>query len=381
MRLVIGIALVAIALAAVFTLRSGSVNVEALQELSTLKDMPVALKTDSKQVFVRMIDTGGKLTEPVLTPKVVKTEAEWKAMLSPEQFRILRSSGTEPAFCGGLLKNKEEGIYLCGACSLPLFLSKSKFESGTGWPSFYEAVGSTNILERPDFSHGMVRTEILCPRCESHMGHLFPDGPEPTGLRYCLNSESLKFAANTNLKSFGEPVNRTPVETMVIAGGCFWCVEAVFEEVDGVLDAVSGYAGGDARTANYEAVCTGTTAHAEAVRLVYDPARTAYESLLKVHFATHDPTTLNRQGADSGPQYRSAIFYADDAEKAKAEQVIAELGASGKFSGKIVTTLEPLTEFYPAEPYHQNYVCRNPNQGYVKAVALPKVKKVREILK
>ncbi len=167
--------------------------------------------------------------------------------------------------------------------------------------------------------------------------------------------------------------------TAVFAGGCFWCVEAVFEELDGVIDAVSGYAGGTKETANYEAVCTGTTGHAEAVQIIYDPARIGYRKLLEVHFATHDPTTLNRQGNDVGPQYRSTVFYANDEEKRVAQDVIAELTKGRAFGKPIVTTLEPLGEFYPAETYHQSYVCMNPLQGYVRAVALPKVEKVRKL--
>ena len=165
--------------------------------------------------------------------------------------------------------------------------------------------------------------------------------------------------------------------TAVFAGGCFWCVEAVFEELDGVIDAVSGYAGGTRETANYEAVCTGSTGHAEAVQIIYDPSRIGYHRLLEVHFATHDPTTLNRQGNDVGPQYRSAIFYANQEEQRIAREYIAALNASGAFDRPIVTTLEPLTEFFPAEAYHQSYVCVNPRQGYVRAVALPKVEKLR----
>jgi peptide-methionine (S)-S-oxide reductase len=164
----------------------------------------------------------------------------------------------------------------------------------------------------------------------------------------------------------------------VFAGGCFWCVEAVFEELDGVIDAVSGYAGGDEASANYEAVCTGRTGHAEAVEIIYDPQKISYEKLLEVHFATHDPTTLNRQGADAGPQYRSPIISTDDEQKQLAEAYIADLAESGAFASKIVTTLEPLEKFYPAETYHQGFVCRNPNQGYVRGVALPKVAKVRQ---
>jgi peptide-methionine (S)-S-oxide reductase len=169
----------------------------------------------------------------------------------------------------------------------------------------------------------------------------------------------------------------TVLATAVFAGGCFWCVEAVFEELDGVSDAISGYAGGSEQTANYEAVCTGTTGHAEAVKIFYDPKRISYRKLLEVHFATHDPTTLNRQENDAGTQYRSAIFYANAEEKRIAQDYIAELDKSGHYGRPIVTTLEPLKEFYPAEAYHQNYVCTNPRQGYVQAVAMPKVDKVR----
>ena len=339
------------------------------------------LKANSDMVYVRVIDENGQLTEPVLTKKVFRTEAEWKARLTAEQFRIMRSQGTEPAFCGGLLNNKEAGLYLCAGCELPLFNSDAKFESGTGWPSFFQPVGDTNILERADLSHGMARTEILCPRCDSHLGHVFPDGPRPTGLRFCLNSESLKFSATADLKNYGEKASALETTELVIAGGCFWCVEAVFENLDGVLDVVSGYAGGDEKSANYKAVSTGATKHAEAVRIVYDPDRVSMTQLLKIHFSTHDPTTLNRQGNDVGPQYRSTIFYVDDEQKQIAEAFIAELTELKTFKSPIVTTLEPLEKFYLAEAYHQNYVCRNPAQGYVRAVALPKVEKLEKMLK
>ena len=165
---------------------------------------------------------------------------------------------------------------------------------------------------------------------------------------------------------------------IVLAGGCFWCVEAVYEALDGVIDVESGYAGGDAATANYELVKTGRTRHAEAVRITYDPAKIKLGTILKVFFTTaHDPTTLNRQGADVGPQYRSAIFYASDEQKQVAADYIQQLNDAGVFRNPIVTTLEPLDEFYPAETYHQDFARQNPDNGYIQGVSQPKVEKTR----
>jgi methionine-S-sulfoxide reductase len=168
------------------------------------------------------------------------------------------------------------------------------------------------------------------------------------------------------------------MKTAVLAGGCFWCTEAAFEQLAGVSDVTSGYAGGKRETANYRAVCGGDTGHAEAIRISYDPAKISYEQLLDVFFDAHDPTQLNRQGADMGTQYRSAIFYASDDEKLAAEAKIAALTAAKKFPRPIVTTLEPLGEFFPAEDYHQDYARLNPDQPYIQGVSLPKVCKVRE---
>ena len=168
--------------------------------------------------------------------------------------------------------------------------------------------------------------------------------------------------------------------TAVFAAGCFWCVEAVFQPLDGVIDVVSGYAGGTSETATYEMVASGQTDHAEVVQITYDPSQVTYGQLLRVFFATHDPTMLNRQGPDHGSQYRSAIFYASDEEKQTAAAYIAQLESAGAFTGPIVTTLEPLGQFYEAEAYHQDYARRNPDQPYIRGVAQPKVDKLREKL-
>lgn len=165
----------------------------------------------------------------------------------------------------------------------------------------------------------------------------------------------------------------------VFAGGCFWCVEAVFLALEGVQGVVSGYAGGGAESANYEAVCTGRTGHAEAVEIQYDPTVISYGELLRVFFSVaHDPTQLNRQGNDRGPQYRSAIFFSSPEEKRVVEDYIRLIDEAGVYQDPVVTTLEPLETFYPAEDYHQNFAGKHPQQPYIMAVAAPKLKKVRE---
>lgn len=145
-------------------------------------------------VRVRLMGEDGHLAEPAEVEKVVKGDDEWRARLTPEQYRVTRRQGTEPPGCGTLLDNKRNGVYSCVCCGLPLFASGAKFDSGTGWPSFFKPAADENVAERPDRSHGMVRVEILCARCDAHLGHVFPDGPPPTGRRHCLNSESLTFA-------------------------------------------------------------------------------------------------------------------------------------------------------------------------------------------
>lgn len=187
---------------------------------------------------------------------------------------------------------------------------------------------------------------------------------------------------SAEVSAVADPVASVEPRQIVLAGGCFWCVEAVYEQLDGVLDVESGYAGGDASTANYNAVSSGQTKHAEVVRITYDPTKITYGTILKIFFSTaHDPTTLNRQGNDVGPQYRSAIFYANDEQKQIASDYIKQLNAAGIYSNPIVTTLEPLDAYYPAEVYHQDYASQNPDNPYIQGVSKPKVDKTRKAYK
>lgn len=167
-------------------------------------------------------------------------------------------------------------------------------------------------------------------------------------------------------------------EVATLAGGCFWCLEAVFDELRGVTSVVSGYAGGHARKPTYQQVCTGATGHAEVVQITFDPSVVSYRELLEVFFTVHDPTTLNRQGADVGTQYRSAIFYHTPEQRETAEQVINKLDGAKIWDAPIVTEVVPFTEFFPAEDYHQEYFANNPNQPYCRAVVAPKVAKFRQ---
>jgi methionine-R-sulfoxide reductase len=163
----------------------------------------------TRTVLVKVFNRAGQLVGPLEVPRVEKTDAEWRALLTPEQFQVARAQGTERPFCGTLLDNKRHGVYSCVCCGLPLFASSAKFESGTGWPSFFEPVAEENVAVRRDTSHGMVRVEILCARCDCHLGHAFPDGPQPTGVRHCVNSESLAFTDVEDLATLVDPAAAT----------------------------------------------------------------------------------------------------------------------------------------------------------------------------
>lgn len=187
-------------------------------------------------------------------------------------------------------------------------------------------------------------------------------------------------AEAANSKTIGnDSMNANKPQLATFGGGCFWCTEAVFQQLNGVEKVVSGYAGGHVENPTYEQVCNKDTGHAEVIQITYDPSQIAFAELLEVHWKTHDPTTLNRQGGDAGPQYRSVVFYHDDEQRKAAEHYKEKLGKSGAFDSPIVTEITPFTNFYSAEGYHQNYFQDNPNQGYCRAIIGPKVEKFRAV--
>ncbi|MBM4109413.1 MAG: bifunctional methionine sulfoxide reductase B/A protein [Phycisphaerae bacterium] len=293
-----------------------------------------------------------------LTPLSKERTDQLAASLTDEERRIILRKGTEPAFCGNLLDNKKDGVYLCRLCSLPLFSSHAKFNSGTGWPSFFKPVDPDHVRYERDTSHAMTRVEILCARCGAHLGHVFDDGPrETTGLRYCLNSAALEFhEKGADLPAAARPIM---TETAYFAGGCFWGVEDRFQQTPGVIDALSGYMGGSKPDPTYRQVCEGDTGHAETVRVAFDPTRVSYDDLLAAFFKYHDPTQLNRQGPDVGSQYRSAIFPADAGQLKAARAFVDAQQANPRFKGRrVVTQVLPLDQagaFFPAEDDHQDY--------------------------
>jgi peptide methionine sulfoxide reductase msrA/msrB len=289
------------------------------------------------------------------------------AALTPEQFRVTQKNGTERPGTGALLKNKHAGIYVDIVSGEPLFASTDKYESGCGWPSFTKPIDVANVKATRDWSMLIPRTEVRSAQGDSHIGHVFKDGPRDRGgLRYCINSAALRFVARADMAAQGygaylDQIEEPPAMTQraVLAGGCFWGMQDLIRKLPGVVSTRVGYSGGEVPNATYRHHGN----HAEAIEIIFDPARTDFRRLLEFFFQIHDPTTVNRQGNDRGASYRSAIFYTDDVQKAVAEETIADVEASGLWPGKVVTELSPAGDFWEAEPEHQDYLERRPN-GY-----------------
>ena len=260
--------------------------------------------------------------------------------LTPEEERVIIHKGTEAPFMGKYLNNKEAGTYLCKRCNTPLYRSKDKFESDCGWPSFDDEI--EGAVKRVRDADGR-RTEILCNTCGAHLGHVFlGEGFTPKQTRHCVNSISMKFL----------PAGQEGVTTAYFSSGCFWGTEYFFMKATGVKETAVGFMGGHVDNPTYEQVCQRNTGHLETTEVVFDPAETSYEEMVKLFFETHDFTQTNGQGPDIGPQYLSCIFYSNATEKAIAERYINLLTTKGY---RVATMLKPASTFWKAEDYHQQY--------------------------
>ncbi|GAA5189303.1 bifunctional methionine sulfoxide reductase B/A protein [Ferrimonas gelatinilytica] len=284
--------------------------------------------------------------------------------LTEAERHVLQHKGTEPPFSGRFLFLSSKGTYCCRQCGAPLYHSDSKFDAGCGWPSFDDE--EPGAIERRLDADGR-RTEVLCQACGGHLGHVF-EGEQLTekNLRHCVNAQSLSF----------QPKADEGQQVAVFGGGCFWCLEALFQRVIGVSRVTSGYCGGTGEDAHYDRICHGQTDHIEVIQIQFDSAQVAFEQLLELFFDCHDPTSQDQQGADRGKQYRSVVFCQSDEQKRQLENYIHRLTESKVYPRPIVTQIAGEAPFYPAEPEHQNYYRRHGDQPYCAWNITPKLAKL-----
>lgn len=287
-----------------------------------------------------------------------------KQKLSKLEYEVTQKDATEPPFNNKYWNHKEPGIYVDVVSGEPLFSSLDKYDSGSGWPSFTRPIDKSKIKTKTDTKLFVPRTEIRSSRADSHLGHVFEDGPvDKGGLRYCVNSASLRFIHKDDLEKEGYEDYKKLFENKTnqhayayFGGGCFWGVEAIYSKIDGVIDVESGYAGGKSKNPTYNEVKTGKTGHAEVVKITYDPSKVDYATLLDYFWRMHDPTTLNRQGYDIGTQYRSIILYTNEEQRQEAQNSKRDASSRELFKDRtIVTEIVPLEDYYKAEDYHQDY--------------------------
>jgi len=341
------------------------------------------------------------LAKPANTPWSKPNRKDLEKKLTPLQCSVTQDGATERPFHNEYWDNKRPGIYVDVVSGEPLFSSLDKYDSGSGWPSFTRPLAPGNVIRRKDLSGGMERVEIRSSKADSHLGHVFDDGPAPAGERYCINSAALKFIPLDRLSAEGygeyrklfmsedsnlaakKPTSEVSLipstvklppgdfaasvkegqQVATVAGGCFWGMQEIIRKIPGVIKSQVGYTGGQTSNPGYREVSSGKTGHAESVQILFDPAKLSYEKLLGFYFRMHDPTTLNQQGNDKGTQYRSEIFAYTNSQMSSAKNLIERINKSGKWQRPVVTKIAIAGPFWRAEEEHQDYLQKNP-KGY-----------------